>query len=234
LLYRTRVVLIRPSLPENVGAVARSMAHFGLRELVLVGGVSPTHSQALAVSAGHEDVLAAARQVDTLEAALEGAVLIVGTTARPQATVERRAVMPDEAAILARDHVDAGPVALVFGTEKTGMTNTELRKCHQLTTIPGEAEACLNLAQAATVCFYEWRLAALTETAPDRPLTAVAADAGLDDLAGRLADALMRVGALKPREADSKTHTLRRILSQARLTPDEAAMVQGLLRATFK
>lgn len=234
LLARTRVVLIRPSLPENVGAVARSMAHFGLRELVLVGGVSPTHPQALAVSAGHEDVLAAARQVDTLEAALAGAVLIVGTTARPQATIDRRAVLPDEAATLARDHAAAGPVALVFGTEKTGMTNTELRVCHQLATIPGEAAACLNLAQAATICFYEWRLAALTEVAGDRPLTAVAADAGLDDLAGRLADALTRVGALKPREAGSKTHTLRRILSQARLTPDEAAMVQGLLRAAFK
>lgn len=234
LLDRTRVVLIRPSLPENVGAVARSMAHFGLRKLVLVGGVSPTHPQALAVSAGHEDVLTAARQVETLEAALEGAVLIVGTTARPQATIDRRAVLPDEAASLARDHAAAGPVALVFGTEKTGMTNTELRVCHQLATIPGEAEACLNLAQAATICFYEWRLAAKTEVAGDRPLTAVAADAGLDDLAGRLADALTRVGALKPREAESKTHTLRRILSQARLSPDEAAMVQGLLRAAFK
>jgi tRNA C32,U32 (ribose-2'-O)-methylase TrmJ len=121
-------------------------------------------------------------------------------------------------------------VALVFGTEKTGMTNEELRRCHQLATIPGEAEACLNLAQAATVCFYEWRLAMARE-AGDRPLTAVAASAGIDDLAGRIADALTRVGALKPKEAASKTHTLRRILSNARLSPDEAAMVQGLLRA---
>lgn len=234
LLARTRVVLIRPSLPENVGAVARSMAHFGLRELVLVEGVSPTHPQALAVSAGHEDVLRAARQVASLEEALTGAVLIVGTTARAQTTIERRAIPPDEAAALARDHAASGPVALVFGAEKTGMTNIELRYCHQLATIPGEAEACLNLAMAASICFYEWRLASVTESACDRPLTAVAAEAGLDDLAGRLADALGRVGALKPREAQSKTHTLRRILSQARLNPDEVAMVQGLLRAAFK
>lgn len=234
MLKRTRVVLIRPSLPENVGAVARSMAHFGLTELVLVEGVSPTHDHAIAVSAGHESILFAARQVETLDEALEGAVLIVGTTARPQATVERRAIAPDAGAALARDHAASGPVALVFGTEKTGMTNEELRRCHQLVTIPGEAEACLNLAQAATICFYEWRLAALEAASGDRPLTAMAAEAGLDDLAGRIADALTRVGALKPREAASKTHTLRRILSQARLTPDEAAMVQGLLRAAFR
>ena len=92
LLHRTRIVLIRPSLPENVGAVARSMAHFGLRELVLVEGVSPTHPQALAVSAGHEDVLASARQLGSLDEALAGAVLIVGTTARPRTTCKPRGV----------------------------------------------------------------------------------------------------------------------------------------------
>jgi TrmH family RNA methyltransferase len=234
LLDRTRVVLIRPSLPENIGAVARSMAHFGLRELVLVEGVSPYDERAWAVSAGNEHVLDDARQVASLEEAIAGATLVVGTTARLQVTVDRQAILPDAAAALARDHATSGLVALVFGTEKSGMTNAELLKCHQILTIPGEPGACLNLAMAATVCFYEWRLAALTDMAGDRPLTAVAADAGLDDLAGRLADALTRVGALKPREAESKTHTLRRILSQARLSPDEAAMVQGLLRAAFK
>jgi TrmH family RNA methyltransferase len=234
LLANTRVVLIRPTLAENVGAVARSMGHFGLGELVLVEGVSATDPKALAVSAGHEALLHASRRVESLEAALAGATLVVGTTARPQATVDRRAVLPDEAAALARDHAASGPVALVFGTEKSGMTNEELRRCHQLVTIPGEAEACLNLAQAATICFYEWRLASLSAASADRPLTAVAAEAGLDDLAGRIAEALSRVGALKPREAESKTHTLRRILSQARLSADEAAMVQGLLRAAFR
>ncbi|HEY9722419.1 MAG TPA: TrmH family RNA methyltransferase [Oscillatoriaceae cyanobacterium] len=229
LLARTRVILLRPSLPENVGAVARSMAHFGLRELVLVEGVSPTHPHALAVSAGHEPLLHAARRVDTFEEALDGTGLVVGTTARTMPGVDRRAIAPDDGATLARDH--GGRVALVFGTERTGMTNAELRRCHQVMTIPGEAEACLNLAQAATICFYEWRLASETPVAGERPLDAVAAEAGLVQLAERLAEALATAGILKPREHASKLHTLRRILSRARLSPDEAAMIASLTRA---
>lgn len=232
LLRRTRLVLIRPTLPENVGAVARSMAHFGLTELVLVEGVDPMHPQAVAVSVGHDHLLRAARRVETLDAALSGAVLAVGTTARALPGVDRAAITPREGAALARDSAAAGPVALVFGTEKSGMTNDELRRCHQVVTIPGEGEACLNLAMAATICLYEWRLAAMA-AAGERPLTAVAAEAGLDDLAGRLGTALERMGVIKPREAASKVHTLRRILSRTRLGPDEAAMVDGLVRAVL-
>lgn len=227
LLARTRVVLLQPSLPENVGAVARSMAHFGLAELVLVGGVAPTHPQALAVSAGHEALLHAARQVDNFEDALAGVGLCVGTTARALPGVDRRAIAPEEGAELARDH--GGPVALVFGTERTGMTNAELRRCDQLVTIPGEPGACLNLAMAATVCFYEWRRAS-EGPAGDRPVSAVAAEAGVGGLAERLAAALEDAGVLKPRERESKLHSLRRILSRSRLSPDEAAMLDALAR----
>jgi TrmH family RNA methyltransferase len=236
-MLQTRIVLIQPSLPENVGAVARSMANFGLTELVLVGGVSPTHPQAVAVSVGFDHLLHEARQVDTLEEALAGAVLVLGTTAREMPGVDRACITPEAGAALARDHAKSGPVALVFGTEKSGMTNDELRRCHQVITIPGEPEACLNLAMAASICMYEWRLAAMhaPPQSPNeaRPLTAVAADAGLDDLASRLGDVLMKENILKPRDATSKLHTLRRILSRARLTPDEAAMVDALVKAAL-
>lgn len=234
LLERTRLVLIRPSLPDNVGAVARSMANFGLKELVLVEGVSPTHPQAIALAAGHEAVLHAARQVATLDQALAGTVFSVGTTARAMPGVDRQPVMPDEGARLAREHAGAGPVALVFGTEKSGMTNAELKRCHQVITIPGEAEACLNLAMAAAICTYEWRLAALEAGEALRPATAVAAEEGLEDLAGWIASGLVASGAMRPQDRESKQHTLRRILSRTRLTPEEAAMLQGLMRAVTK
>lgn len=231
----TRVVLVAPSLPENVGAVARAMRHFGLRELVLAEGeLDPCHPRALTLSAGAEDLLRTARHVPSLEAALTGAVLVVGTTARAMPGVGRLPIRPDAAAALARAHGTAGPVALVFGTEKHGLSNEQLRRCHQVVTIPGEPEACLNLAQAATVCFYAWKLAALEAEAEARPLTAVAAAAGVEDLAERLVDFLVLRELVKPRERSRKAHTIRRVLSRAALDPDEAAMFMGLLRAALR
>jgi tRNA/rRNA methyltransferase len=231
LLAATRVVLIHPSLPENVGAVARTMRHFGLAELVLVGGVSPLHSLAIAASAGNEALLRAARVVDDLETALTGVTATFGTTARPQSGIERRALLPAEGARLAASHARSGTVALVFGTEKDGMRTSELRRCDQLLTIPGAAHACLNLAQAFTVLAYEWRLAATTPLEDDLvPLTQVLREAGIDQLAVAVADALAAAGVLKPPQRESKLHALRRVLSGAHLTPDEARMLTGLAR----
>lgn len=228
LLARTRIVLVAPSLADNVGSVARAMGAFGLARLVLVGGVSPLHERARTLAAGHDAVLEAATVVADLEEAIAGCVLVVGTTARPQASVDRRAITPEQAASLAHAHAEAGEVALVLGTERCGLSNDALRRCHQLVTIPGEPEACLNLAQAAAVLLYAWRRAAApAELAP----TALAAEAGLADLAGALAGQLEAAGLLKPRERASKLHTLRRILSRASLSADEASLVRGWLAA---
>jgi TrmH family RNA methyltransferase len=224
LLAATRIVLIHPTLPENVGAVARGKRHLGLGRLVLEGGGAPTHALALAASAGAEAVLQAARVVDTLDEALAATVLAVGTTARPQDGIGRRAILPAEGARLAAEHAVGGPVALVFGTEKSGMTTAELRRCHQIVTIPGTEHACLNLAQAFTILAYEWRLAG-APTADRTPV--LAALPGLD---AAIADALAAANLLKPHERESKLHTLRRILANTALAPDEAAMLQGLAR----
>jgi tRNA/rRNA methyltransferase len=230
LLAATRVVLIHPSLPENVGAIARTMRHFGLSELVLVGGVAPTHSLAVAASAGNLALLQQARVVDHLEEALECAVITFGTTARPQSGIERRALLPAEGASLAARYAASGPVALVFGTEKDGMRTSELRRCDQLLTIPGTEHACLNLAQAFTVLAYEWRLAALAT--PDERVSVAQAlhQAGVEQLAIAVADALGVAGVIKPPQRESKLHTLRRILSSTLLTPDETRMLTGLAR----
>lgn len=230
LLEATRLVLIHPSLPDNVGSVARSMRHFGLCELVLVGGVAPTHPLAIAASAGAEEILGRARVVETLDEALAGAGIAFGTTARPQSGVERRVLSPGEGARLAAQHAATAPVALVFGTEKDGMRVSELRRCDQILTIPGTAHACLNLAQAATVLAYEWRLASEHALPAGVPLSAAARTAGVADLAEAIATALEAHQLLKPHERESKLHALRRIVSQAQLAPDDAALLFGLAR----
>lgn len=228
LLARTRVVLVAPTLPENVGSVARAMGHFGLARLVVVAGVDPSQARARTLAAGHDAVLEGATTAATLEEALAGCVLVVGTTARVQAGIDRKAVLPSVGATIAQGHAGSGDIALLFGNERTGLSNTDLRRCHQLITIPGVPQACLNLAQAAAIVCGAWREAS---EAPGLPTTALAADEGVLDLAGAIAESLDQAGILKPLDRDAKLHTLRRVLSRAALTVDEAALFRGWLAA---
>lgn len=263
LLERTRVVLLRPQLPENVGMVARSMAHFGLTRLVLAGPLCDhLDPRAIATSAGHEGVLQAAEVVPDLEAALAGASLVVGTTARQSDAPDIKPVGPEWAAQAAAQHAASGELVLLFGPERTGLTKDELRRCTEIATIPhASASACLNLAMAATVFGHAWyaqdqaglaeRLAATqgapVEEAPtgqagpaagEAPqglsVAAVAAREGASDLGGLLVGALAIAGMVKPHEAASKAHALRRIFARARLDRNEEAMIAGLARAAAR
>lgn len=228
LLSETRIVLVHPTLPDNVGAVARAMRHFGLRDLVIAGGgVDPLHPLAVRVAAGAEDLLAQARKVASLEEALEGVVFAVGTTARGVEAVDMKPLDPRTVATLSRDLAQAGPVALVFGTEKHGLSRAQLRRCHQVAHIPGEAGTCLNLAMAVNIFAYEWRLAdEETSHAHDQPL--LASVEALDALSGRLVQGLELAGILHAKDRESKLHTLRRILSRTRLDPHEAALLRAI------
>jgi TrmH family RNA methyltransferase len=232
LIAKTRIVLVHPTLPDNVGATARAMRHFGLSELVIAeGGISPTHPTAVRLAAGADDILHAARPVETLDEALEGVVFAVGTTARPYDALDLRTREPREVATLARDYAEAGTVALVFGTERHGLLRETLKRFHQIARIPGEPEACLNLAMAVNVFAYEWYLASMRGPCEERPLLAGAASAAdLDDLGMRLSEALERLGVFRAHDAASKAHTLRRILSRTRIDTDEAALVRAVVR----
>lgn len=228
LLSETRIILVHPTLPDNVGAVARAMRHFGLRDLVIAeGGVDPRHPLAVRVAAGAEEILENALQVETLEAALDGVVFAVGTTARSVSSIEMQPQEPRTLATLARDMAQAGPIALVFGTEKHGLSREQLRRCHQVAHIPGEEGTCLNLAMAVNIFAYEWRLAdSVLAHSHDLPLLASAE--ALDVLGERLVEGLERAGILHAKDRSSKLHTLRRVLSRTRLDPHEAALVRAI------
>ncbi|HEY9900232.1 MAG TPA: TrmH family RNA methyltransferase [Pantanalinema sp.] len=232
LIAATRIVLVQPTLPDNVGAVARAMRHFGLSDLVIAeGGISPTHPSAVRLAAGADAILSDARAVDTLDEALDGVVFAVGTTARPYEAADLRTREPREVATLARDYAEAGSVALVFGTERHGLLKETLKRFHQIARIPGEPEACLNLAMAVNVFAYEWYLASEHGPREEKPLLAAAAsEASLDDLGRHLTDALKRLGVFRAHDAASKAHTLRRLLSRTRLDADEEALVRAVVR----
>ncbi|WP_342380374.1 RNA methyltransferase [Myxococcus stipitatus] len=154
LVSHLRVVLHQTQGPDNLGAVARLAANFGVAELVLSDPQLQEMDGArrMAVHAGH--VLESARIVPTLPAALEDVVLAIGTTSR-QNLRGMPTLSPEEAVEMLARHAQRGKVALVLGGEKRGMSDEDLSHCQQALVIPTRPEQpSMNLAQAAAVLFY--------------------------------------------------------------------------------
>jgi tRNA/rRNA methyltransferase len=189
-LERIRVVLVRPKSSGNVGAVARAMKNTGIGDLVLVAPrrFRPFPANAMAVHAA--DVLDRMRIESTLAAAVSDASWVVGTTCRPGA-YRRRAMTPRDAAAEIVRVAGGHTVALVFGPEDHGLSNEDLKLCHELVTIPTHAGySSLNVSQAVLVCLYEIFLA--RHPARAEPATLATSDQ-LEQMISRLRDAFMRI-----------------------------------------
>ena len=159
MLANVRVVLVRPRRGGNVGSAARVMKNFGLGELTLVAPRTPVGAVGERMAAHARDVLERRTTAPDLGAAIADCALVVGTAGRDFAHL--RAVAPREAAAEIVVASARGRVALVFGPEDHGLSNTDLGRCQRLLRIPtGNAYPSLNLAQAVAVCGYELRLAA--------------------------------------------------------------------------
>ncbi len=226
LLAATRIVLEHPFFPENVGAAARAMRNCGLSRLVLVDGVEPDHPNARKLAVRSENLLDDAVRLDSLEAAVEGASLVIGTTRMPYPGM--RLLTVREAMPLVLEHAAQGEIAWVFGNEKNGLSRESLMRCHQVVRIPCvDRGASLNLSQAVMVIAYEVMTAALavTELAERMPLTG---DRELDQLAAHLEEALERSGFFKPHQRPRREAILRRVLSRIALDADEAAVLHGV------
>lgn len=226
LLAATRVVLEHPFFPENVGAAARAMRNCGLQRLVLIDGVEPDHPNARKMAVRSEALLERAVRTDSLDAAIAGASLVIGTTRMPYPGM--RLLTPREAMPLVKAHAAHGEIAWVFGNEKNGLSRESLMRCHQVVRIPCvDPGASLNLSQAVMVLAYEVMTAALEldELPVDRPLTG---ERELDQLSAHLEDALTRAGFFKPHQRPRREAILRRVLSRVALDADEAAVLHGV------
>src|SRR5579871_3650264 len=150
-----RIVLVAPSHPGNIGAVARAMKNMALHQLVLVRPKLFPHAEASARASGADDILARARVVATLAEALEGCGFVGATTARDRDQNFRVLDVRDAAAKLVAEARRA-PAAVLFGAERTGLTNEELDAAHALIRIPANHEyLSLNLAMAVQLVTYE-------------------------------------------------------------------------------
>jgi TrmH family RNA methyltransferase len=228
-----RVVLVRPRNPLNVGAAARAMANFGLRDLTVVAPHPPVWSEARsAVGAG--EVLKSARAVSDLAEAIGDATLALGTTSGTRRNLDREPIPLSHLAPWLKERAGRHRrAALLFGSEKTGLSNEHLSYCHALVRIPTSVRCpSMNLGQAVAVCCYELARAGFVAVEPRRTRAHLSDPANLQALEHvfeRAARVLDQVGFLKPKSRSATLTKLRRLLLDLELTNNDVKILGGVL-----
>ncbi len=234
-LSRCRVVLVRPQFAGNVGSVARVMRNMGLSDLVLVAPEADINDrQARQLSTHGEEILDRARIVSDFGDAIADCVFVAATSARKGGLFRRQSVgLPEEVAAILVEALPSGPAAVVFGPERTGLTDEEVTRCHHLLHIPAaEDYAALNLAQAAAITLYEVRRAWLRRTS-DIPLSQQEQPAPFADQERafeQLRLALEEIHFLYGEKGPVLMHGLRHLIGRARPSAMEVRLLLGVAR----
>lgn len=232
MLDNVRIVLVETSHTGNMGSVARAMKTMGLTNLWLVNPLVKPDSQAIALAAGASDVIGEAKIVDTLDEALAGCSLVVGTSARSR-TLPWPMLNPRECGLKSISEAKQAPVAIVFGRERVGLTNEELQKCHYHVAIQANPEySSLNLAMAVQIIAYEVRIAWLDAQEKDAAEPEVVDYPLVDDLErfyGHLEQVMVNTGFIKPNHPGQVMSRLRRLFTRARPESQELNILRGML-----
>lgn len=240
MLQNIRVVLVNTSHPGNIGGAARAMKNMGLSRLVLVQPKQFPAEEASARASGADDVLGSAIVVDSLEQALVGCNLVMGTSARER-SIPWPLIGPRECGDKAVQHAAAGEqIALVFGREHAGLTNEELQRCHFHVHIPSNPDfSSLNLAAAVQVLAYEVRMASLASDCSTDQVEKVDADAlaTMDEMElfyDHLEKTLVDIGFLDPEKPKHLMPRLRRLYGRVAVERTEMSILRGILTETQK
>jgi tRNA (cytidine32/uridine32-2'-O)-methyltransferase len=229
-----RIVLVETSHPGNIGAAARALKNMGLDELVLVRPRYFPHPEATARASGADDLLARARVESDLAAAVQGCGLVMATTSRERDQNFRVLDVRAAAQRLVADSAEQ-PVAIVFGSERTGLTNEDLNCAHALLRIPANAAyASLNLAMAVQIMSYEIlraRGVEPIERAPPREAP-LAAPEELERLYAHLADVLELIDFRdRTQRGTHLMNRIRRLVQRAEPDINELNILRGILTA---
>jgi TrmH family RNA methyltransferase len=233
---RVVVVLVRARNPNNIGAVARAMHDFGFRHLRIVNDYAvPFETARSAVDASA--VIAAAKSFANVADAVADCTLVVGTTAVGERALQHPLhPLPEAAAKIASELARAeatGRVALLFGSEKTGLSNDELSHCNWLLTIPMQQHEevrhpSMNLGQAAAVCLYE--LVRQTGAKLDAGTPAAAEAGELERMTALLTDVLEKTGYTRRHPANCDEGQIRRLVLRMGVSASDAPVWMGILR----
>lgn len=223
------VVLVRPRNPLNIGAAARAMTNFGSHRLRLVNPYKLAFREARsAVGAAH--VLKDAEEFKTVAEAVGDCSLVVGTTAvRDRSLQHPPRKLDEQAGAVVRAALEKGRAALVFGSEKIGLTNKDFSHCHWLMTIPTHAEnISMNLGQAVAVCLYE--MARSTSVVPVEENVELATADKSEHITELLFEALRISGYVKPGTDKMFEEKTRQLVLRFKLEAYDAKLLLGMMR----
>lgn len=229
-----RVVLVNPRNPLNIGAVARAMANFGFRDLAVVSPWEASWREARS-AVGAPELLRNAPQYMSLSEAVADCTLVLGTGSLTYRKPEQPVVsLPDLGPLAAKEAHAGGRIALVFGSEKHGMTREDLSWCHRLVVIPtADEQPSMNLGQAAAVCLYELATRSPLGHTSEVNICAERSAATSADLAilARLVEESMELAGYSPRSMQAANqHDLRLMLRRMSLSPLDLRRSLGLFR----
>jgi len=215
--------------PLNIGAAARAMANFGFSRLRVVNPYDIAFREARS-AVGAAPLLRAAEEFSTLAEAVADARLVVGTTSVGHRELQHSIRRLEYGARSIKRALTAGPVALLFGSEKFGLSNDDLSHCHWLMRIPTVSQdLSMNLGQAVALCLYE--LARNPKAAAVRPGKIQPASAAeIEQITLLLLDALRRSGYVNPRTAGSTEEKVRRLVHRLQIASRDAPVLLGMLR----
>jgi len=236
-LDKIRVVLVETSHPGNIGAVARAMKTMCFHRLYLVRPNRFPCAEATARAAGSDDVLYHATVCETLEEALTGCSWVVGSSARRR-HIAWPELSPKAFANAAVSKAQRMEVALVFGREQSGLTNSEVDHCHAIVHVPTNPEfQSLNIAAAVQILAYETQLAFLPANAratrPGPDANEVTVD-DMERLYDHFEEALIEIDYLDPSKPKHLMRRLRRIVNRAQIDRSELNILRGILVAAQK
>jgi TrmH family RNA methyltransferase len=226
---RLRVVLVASRNPLNIGAAARAMSNFGVAHLRVVNPYVVAFREARS-AVGASSVLAAAEEFDSVAAGVDDCSLVVGTTAVRRRELQQPLRYLEPGARLIRKQLRSVRVALLFGSEKVGLSNQDLSHCHWVMSIPTREEhASMNLGQAIAVCLYELARdrRAAGELRKEEPR---AAAGDLERMTGMLLEGLRASGYVQPGAEASTEHKVRRLLRRMNLEARDAEIWLGMLK----
>lgn len=229
---KVRIVMVNTTEPGNIGAGARAMKNMALSRLYLVNPNNFPSAVATARASGADNLLADATICNTLEEALEGVHLVIGASARQRAMKWRQLDVVDSCVEIQKTLENAGQeVAVIFGTERSGLTNEELDLCHILMTIPGNPEYfSLNVASAIQVFAYQYFVCS-SELNFESSSNALASFDELEGFYKHLEQVLEHIDYFEEkRPRPLLMRRLRRLFGRAQPEKEEVAILRGILR----
>jgi len=232
-LDNLRVVLVAARNPLNIGAAARAMSNFGVKRLRVVNPYERAFREARS-AVGAADLLAKAEEYASVGEAVADCKLVVGTTAAgPRRELQHRLLRLEDGARLIKRQLQAAPVALLFGSERVGLSNQEMSHCHWVTRIPTrEQHGSMNLGQAVAVCLYELvrgRKKTSAKILAGKKEKTRPTSGDLERLTQALLEVLRASGYVKPRTIAAEERS-RRLLRRMELSANDAEVWLGMLR----